>query len=55
MAEIASPKAVVEGSLIIPAQANQEVLSLDHQKGEVNLRHCPKPGQSMLVASDRQY
>ena len=31
--------AVVAGSLLIPVQAIQEVLSLDHQKGGVNLRH----------------
>ena len=45
-------KSVVAGSLLISAQADQEVLSLDHQKGEVNLRHFPKSRQSMLVVSD---
>ena len=33
---------VVVGFLLVPPQADQEVLILDHQKGEVNLRHCPK-------------
>ena len=46
-------KAVVVFWLLIPAQADQEVLSLDHKKGEVNLRHFPKLIQSMLVVSDR--
>ena len=45
-------KAAVVDLLIIPAQADQEVLSLDHQQGKVNLIHCPKLRQSMLVASD---
>ena len=27
-------------------------LNLDHQRGEVNLRHVPKSRQSMLVVSD---
>ena len=35
-------KSVVVGSLIIPAQADQEVLSLDHKQVEVNLRYFPK-------------
>ena len=45
-------KSVVVGSLIIPAQADQEVLSLDRQQGGVNLRHCPKSRQIMLVVSN---
>ena len=48
-------KAVVVGLLIIPAQADQEFLSLDHQKGGFILRHCPKSRESMLVVSDWKY
>ena len=44
-------KPVVLSSLIIIAQADQKVLSLYHQKGEVNSRHCPKSRHSMLVVS----
>ena len=40
------------GSLIIPEQADQYVLSLDHQKGGMNLQHFQKSRQSMLVMSD---
>ena len=40
------------GSLLIPAQSDQEVLSLDHKKGEVNLQHFQKSRQRMLVMSD---
>ena len=36
-------KSGVVGSPIIPAQVDQKVLSLFHQKGEVNFRHFPKP------------
>ena len=42
----------VVGSLLIPAQANTEVSSFDHQKEEVKLRHFPKLRQSTLVVSD---
>ena len=42
MALNASPKISGGGLLIISAQGDQKVLSLDHQKGEMNLRHCPK-------------
>ena len=45
-------KSVVVGFLIIPVQADQEVLSLDHQKDEVNLRHFHKSRHRMLVVSD---
>ena len=45
-------KSAVVGLLIILAQADPEVFSLDHKKGEVNLRHFPKLRQSMLVVSD---
>ena len=45
-------KSVEVGSLLILEQAYQEVLSLDYKQGEVNLRHCPKSGQIMLVVSD---
>ena len=38
--------------LLIPAQADHEVLSLNHHKGEVNLRHIPKSKQNMLMVSD---
>ena len=44
-------KVAVVGSLIIPEQADPEVLILDHQNGEVNFRHCLKSIQSMLVLS----
>ena len=37
--------------MLIPAQADQEVLSLDHQRGEVNLRYYHKSRQRILVAS----
>ena len=52
LAARASPKASVVGFLLIQVQADQEFLSLDHQKGEVNLRHFPKSRQGMLVVSD---
>ena len=44
-------KSAVVGSWIIPAQAYQEVLSLDHQKGEVNLTRGQKSRHSMLLVS----
>ena len=40
------------GLLLIPAQADQEVLSLDNQKGEVNLQYLQKSRQRVLVVSD---
>ena len=52
MAASASQKAAVVVLPLISAQEDQEVLSLDPQKGEVNLRHFPKSRQSMLVVSD---
>ena len=39
----------VASLLLIPTQADQEVLSLDHHKWEVNLKYSPKSRQSMLV------
>ena len=39
-------------AVLIPAQADQEALSLDHQKGEVNFWIYQKLRQSMLVVSD---
>ena len=45
-------KAAVVGLVVITEQEDQEVLSLDNQKGEVNLIHCQKLRQSMLVVSD---
>ena len=44
-------KSAVVGYLLIKAQSDQEVLSLDDQEGEFNLRHFPKSRQSMLVLS----
>ena len=35
-------KEAVVSSLLIPTQADQEIFILDHQKGEVNLRHYLK-------------
>ena len=40
------------GLLLIPEQTDQDVLILDHQKGEVNLRHYQKSRQGMLFVSD---
>ena len=37
-------KAEMVGALLILAQADKKVLSLDHQKGEMNLRHFLKSG-----------
>ena len=51
-ASASQKKAAVVGSLLIPEQADQEVLSLDHQQGEVNLRYFPKSIHIMLVVSD---
>ena len=45
-------KVTVVGLLFIPEKADHGVLSLDHKKGEVNLRHCPKSTHNMLVVSD---
>ena len=45
-------KSVVVGSLIIPAQANNEVLSLDNQQEEVNFKNFQKSRLRMLVVSD---
>ena len=43
------------GALLISEQAEQEVLSLDHHKGEVNLGNSPKSRQRMLVVSGCYY
>ena len=43
---------MVVGLLLIPEQEDQEVFSLDHQNGEVNLRNFQKSGQRMLVVGD---
>ena len=40
------------GLLLIIAQVDQEVLSLDNKKGEMNLIYFTKSRQSMLVVSD---
>ena len=45
-------KTAVAGLLIITTQVDQEVISFDHQKGEVNLIHCPKSRQGISVVSN---
>ena len=45
-------KSMVVSMLLIPSQVDQEVLSLYHQQGGINLRHLLKSIQRVLVVSD---
>ena len=48
----ASPKSSGGGFAAYSSTGGSGGLNLDHQRGEVNLRHFPKSRQSMLVVSD---
>ena len=45
-------KVAVVGSPLIPEQSYPEVLSLDHQQGEMNSGNIPRSRHIMLVLSD---
>ena len=47
--QVSCQKAAVVVLLIVTAQADQDVLSLGYQKGEVNMRYCQKSSQKILL------